>query len=132
MAPTSYLVDWENFYIIVGSSAAALTGLQFVVITLTAESGLGEGGAIAAFSTPTIIHFCAVLLVAAVTSAPWRSLGGPAVAITGTGILGAIYAAITVRRARRVQVYRLVMEDWLWHFVFPAISYAALIIAGLT
>jgi hypothetical protein len=28
------LAGWENFYVIVGSSAGALIGLQFVVITL--------------------------------------------------------------------------------------------------
>ena len=33
----SPLTAWENFYVIVGSSAGALTGLQFVVIVLGAE-----------------------------------------------------------------------------------------------
>jgi hypothetical protein len=33
----SPLVAWESFYVIVGSSGAALTGLQFVVIALIAE-----------------------------------------------------------------------------------------------
>ena len=31
------LDGWENFYVIVGSSAGALIGLQFVVLTLIAE-----------------------------------------------------------------------------------------------
>jgi hypothetical protein len=30
------IAAWDNFYVIVGSSAAALTGLQFVVATLIA------------------------------------------------------------------------------------------------
>ena len=30
------LDGWENFYVIVGSSAGALIGLQFVVLTLIA------------------------------------------------------------------------------------------------
>ena len=38
MAPP--LNDWETFYVIVGSSAAALTGLMFVVIALIKDSGL--------------------------------------------------------------------------------------------
>jgi len=29
--------EWESFYVIVGSSAAALTGLQFVVMALVAD-----------------------------------------------------------------------------------------------
>ena len=37
-AAGSALIPWDNFYVIVGSSAAALTGLQFVVITLVAET----------------------------------------------------------------------------------------------
>jgi len=31
------IVAWESFYVIVGSSGAALTGLQFVVMALVAE-----------------------------------------------------------------------------------------------
>ena len=33
---TSALKAWENYYVIVGSSAGALTGLQFVVLTMIA------------------------------------------------------------------------------------------------
>jgi len=32
------LDGWENFYVIVGSSAGALIGLQFVVLALIAEA----------------------------------------------------------------------------------------------
>src|SRR6266576_2769898 len=41
---------WENFYVIIGSSAAALTGLQFVVVVLgavargLARRALARGG----------------------------------------------------------------------------------------
>ncbi len=31
------LTPWANYYVIVGSSAGALTGLQFVVIALLAD-----------------------------------------------------------------------------------------------
>ena len=52
------LAEWNNFYVIVGSSAGALIGLQFVVMTLVADkqSAPSEtlGGALA---TPTIVHF---------------------------------------------------------------------------
>ena len=34
------LSQWETFYVIVGSSGAALTGLMFVVITLVADSNV--------------------------------------------------------------------------------------------
>jgi hypothetical protein len=44
---------WESFYVIIGSSAAALTGLQFVVIALIAEARTrSTSREIAAFGTP--------------------------------------------------------------------------------
>lgn len=75
------LSGWENFYVIVGSSAGALIGLQFVVITLIADIPVGHGAAQAgaAFATPTIVHFGAVLLLAALLSAPWHGIAPAAV-----------------------------------------------------
>ena len=70
------LNGWENFYVIVGSAAGALIGLQFVVVTLAAERPalpMAEAGA--AFATPTIVHFGVVLLLSAVASVPWHKIG---------------------------------------------------------
>src|SRR5215212_2800490 len=107
------LRGWESFYVIVGSSAGALTGLQFVVITLIAESRRQASmREIDTFGTPTIVHFCVVLLISAILSAPWSSHSGPAWSL---GILGAWGIAYTVRvlvRARRVVGYKPVLEDW--------------------
>ena len=49
---------WENFYVIVGSSAGALIGLQCVVITLIADMPIarGDAQASAAFATPSVVH----------------------------------------------------------------------------
>ena len=71
----SPLARWESFYVIVGSSAGALTGLQFVVIALIAEAEAAASmQEIRAFGTPTVVHFCAVLFISAVLSAPWHTL----------------------------------------------------------
>ena len=61
------LAGWENFYVIVGSSAGALIGLQFVVMTLIAQIPIMrdlEGGS-SAFATPNVVHLGAVLLLSA-------------------------------------------------------------------
>src|SRR5262245_41711727 len=65
---------WEAFYVIVGSSAGALTGLQFVVLTMISESQVIKGTeqSLAAFGSPNVVHFCAALLVSALFSAPWH------------------------------------------------------------
>ena len=47
---------WSDFYVIVGSSAAALTGWPFVVIVLANDSRTpATEQTVAAFSTPTIV-----------------------------------------------------------------------------
>jgi hypothetical protein len=136
----SPLTAWENFYVIVGSSAAALTGLQFVVIALGAESrAQSSDREIAAFVTPTIIHFCTVLLISAILSAPWHALSSASLVLGICGAAGVAYALIVVRRAwllaqrqaRRQTGYKPVLEDWLWHAVFPFIAHAALLVAAV-
>src|SRR5579884_1915518 len=108
------LTAWGNFYVIVGSSAGALTGLQFVVMALIAETKTeGTMTEIRAFGTPTIVHFCAVLLASAMLSAPWTTITGIAIALRLLGVAGIIYKLIVLRRARQSR-YKPVLEDWLW------------------
>ncbi len=128
----SPLAAWESFYVIVGSSGAALTGLQFVVIALIAESKRrATTREIEAFGTPNIIHFCAVLLVSAILSAPWRTLWSAGVALGVCGIAGLLYGLVVVGRARRQTTYRPVFEDWLWHAALPVLAYALLLVAAI-
>ena len=128
----SPLAAWESFYVIVGSSAAALTGLQFVVIVHGAEMNvIGGGTAVRAFATPTIVHFAAVLLVSAILSAPWHSLTNAGLVLTACGLAGTLYAINIVRHAMRQMDYKPVLEDWLWHICFPISAYGTLLIAAL-
>jgi hypothetical protein len=126
------LASWEAFYLIIGTSAAALTGLQFVVIVLGADLGtLGGMPAIRAFGTPTIVHFCAVLLTSALVTAPWHNLSHAALSLGACGLVGVAYMAMVVRQARRQTSYVPVLEDWLWHGVLPLVSYATLLAAAM-
>jgi hypothetical protein len=129
----SPLAAWESFYVIVGSSAGALVGLQFVVIALIADQKTitrTQSDAIAAFGTPTILHFGAVLLVSLIASAPWPSLSIAGVALGISGGVGLVYVGIVIRRARRQTGYQLVMEDWIWHITLPLIAYAVIVAAA--
>lgn len=127
------LLQWENFYIIVGSSAGALTGLQFVVMALVADSPTRkDSNTIDTFGTPTVVHFCAVLLVSALLSAPWPLLSQAALAIGICGVAGVIYGLVVLRRARRVTGYEPEMEDWIFHCVLPLVAYATLLVSGIT
>jgi hypothetical protein len=125
------LKAWESFYVIVGSSAAALTGLMFVVITLMADRRQRPGGALDAFGTPTIVHFCGALAAAAIVSAPWPSLGMVAWVIGIVGIASVVYVLIVNRRARRQSAYQPVLEDWIWHIVLPLMAYLLFIATAI-
>ena len=131
-AARSSLAAWESFYVIVGSSAGALTGLQFVVMALIAESRTrSTSREVAAFGTPTIVHFCAALLIAAILSAPWPALTYASIAVGACGAAGVVYVCLVIRRARRTSHYRPVMEDWVWHTILPLLAYAGLLVAGV-
>jgi hypothetical protein len=131
-AALSQLTAWESFYVIIGSSSAALTGLQFVVIVLSTEmNALGSGSATRAFATPTIVHFCAVLFISAILSAPWSALASAGIALGACGVAGLAYAVMVVRHARRQTDYAVVLEDWIWHGALPLIAYAALLVAAV-
>jgi hypothetical protein len=127
----SPLAAWETFYVIIGSSAAALTGLQFVVIALVAETKRSTSREIEAFGTPTVVHFCASLLLAAILTAPWRTLWNAGLAVGAAGVAGIVYASIVTRRARRQSGYKPVFEDWLWHVILPFLAYAGLLVAAI-
>ena len=130
MAP---LAEWQNFYVIVGSSAGALIGLQFVVITLIADMPLGRGEAqtSGAFTTPSVVHFGVVLFLSAVLSAPWSGIATPSALWGFAGLCGIIYELIVTRRLRNQTLYTPVFEDWLFHVVLPIAAYAMLVASAL-
>lgn len=126
------LSGWQTFYEIVGSSAGALIGLQFVVIALIVSTRRQINlESINAFGTPTVVHFSGALATAAVMSVPWPSLRAPSLAVGVCGLLGFIYAAAVFRRARRQKEYKPLFEDWFWYVVLPCSVYATLALAAL-
>jgi hypothetical protein len=131
-AAVSPLIAWQSFYVITGSAAGALTGLTFVVITLMpASRARGSSHGVTAFSTPTVVHFSAALLVSAILSAPWQALWQAGLVLGLAALAGVAYAAIAVRRVRRSTSYRPDWEDWLWYAILPLVAYTALVVAAI-
>jgi hypothetical protein len=128
------LNGWQNFYVIVGSSAGALIGLQFVVLSFIAglrgNQPINPGGG--AFSTPTIVHFGVVLGLAALLCAPWEDAAGAAVVWGLCGLSGIGYMIANARRIQKQSTYRPVFEDWLFHAVLPLLAYTALAVTAIT
>ena len=126
------LAGWENFYVIVGSSAGALIGLQFVVLTLISQmpirQDLSRAGAV--FSTPTIVHFGTVLLLSAMLNAPWHRIISAAVVWGLVGLVGVLYTLAISRHMRAQTLYQPVFEDWLCHVLLPLAAYATLAVSA--
>ncbi|HSE68931.1 MAG TPA: hypothetical protein VLB12_18195 [Gemmatimonadales bacterium] len=126
------LAGWESFYLILGSSAAALTGLQFVVMALVADlPRTGSFHDIATYGTPSVVHFCTALLISSILSAPWPDFEAVHIPLLLTAAAGTVYMVIVIRRARARGQYQPVLEDWIWHTILPFISYAVLCGAAL-
>ena len=129
----SVLTPWSNFYIMCGSSAASLTGLMFVVITLVTnmERLRRSPDGMNAFSTPTVVHFGAALLLSAIVSAPWRSLIGPAILLGVIGACGVVYMVVVMHRTRRLSTYSADLEDWAWYTILPFAAYGAVLTGAI-
>ena len=99
------LGSWEVFYLIIGASAAALIGLQFVVIAVGADSDtLGGTEAVHAFATPTIVHFGAVtgaILFPSHAETALFWIGAAVVLLLFIGIHNAWDAVIYIARGRK-------------------------------
>jgi hypothetical protein len=127
------LNDWQNFYMLMGTAAATLTGLMFVVTTLIAgiDAHLSTlNAAVSAYNTPTVVHFGTVLLLAGLLSAPWQTFSSLSLLL---GLLGAgmvLYSIIVMRRMRRVPNYQSTLEDWSWYMAFPLLANVLLVVAA--
>ena len=116
---------------IVGSSAGALIGLQFVVMTLIADKQVATSQALgSAFGTPNIIHFSAALLLSAIVSAPWHGIVAVAAVLGLVGLSGLMYALIVARRLRTQTEYKPVFEDWLFNVLLPVAAYVTLTVSA--
>jgi len=127
------LSNWQNFYMIMGTAAATLTGLMFVVTTLIAGIDAHQStlnAAVSAFNSPTVVHFGTVLLLAGVLSAPWQAFSSLSLLLGPLGLGMTFYSILVMRRMWRVPHYQSTLEDWLWYMVFPLLANVLLMVAA--
>jgi hypothetical protein len=134
MEPVAHalLAPWQSFYVIVGSVAGALIGLQFVVVALVADSRRRTTSPeIAAFGTPTVLHLCGALFLSAMLTVPWTATEALRTLLFATGIAGLLYGIVVVRRASKSHQYKPQLEDWIWHGVLPLVANGTLAAAAI-
>ena len=130
----SLLNNWQNFYSIIGTAAATLTGLMFVATTLLAGLNAHVETAhagISAFNTPTVVQFCAVLLLAGIFSAPWQSFTGISLLLGLLSVAMVCYQIIIMRRMWQMPHYQSTLEDWVWYMVLPLLADIMLLVAAI-
>lgn len=131
MMSTSLVADWDNFYVITGSSAAGLTGLTFVVIALASDAKQASVRGLRAYITPTIVHFGTVLAQAAYLSMPHQGTLSLSLGFGAAGAIGLIYVAVIASSIGRISsTYTPVAEDWIWNAILPGLVYGVLLAAA--
>ena len=125
----SELEGWDNFYVILGSAAAGLTGLTFVIIALLSDARRPNPAGMSGYITPTIVHFGTVLGLSAFLSVPHQTILSVSVGFGATGIGTLIYTGIIAKNVHRFGTdYVPVIEDWVWHVILPTLAYGALLV----
>jgi len=125
------LSPWSSFYVTTGTSAASLTGLMFVVITLVTTREQRSRDGVATFSTPTVMHFVGALLVSLVLVAPWHSLFFAALSTGLIGLCGVGYLLRVTYLTKQLTVYTPDTEDWIWYTVLPFVAYGVILSASI-
>jgi hypothetical protein len=131
---TETLHSWHSFYTMIGSAAAALLGLMFVALSLAMNLVNSDNKQnFDTFTTPNIVYFVSVILVAGVMLVPTYTLTMfYAVTLIGT-VLGLGLAIYFVRRdaLTALRLGNFTWEDWCWICVMPIVSYVLLMAAAI-
>lgn len=128
----SIFAPWGAFYTVIGSSAAALTGLMFVVITIMKDTERASGG-LATVSTAIVVHFTAALMISGLLCAPWPAMLWPAAILALLGAAGVSYQCrvyVLTLNAPNTD-YEPDLEDRIWYTILPTIAYAVVLLGAI-
>jgi hypothetical protein len=123
--------NWHDFYLVMGPSAAALIGLLFIVVTLTAnlERERAIRGA-QVFMTPVVFHLGVVVLQSALGLFPGMSALPMGAVVTACGLAGLAYAAYVCHAfmSKSVESYE---GDLLNYGIAVGVIYVGMTTAGV-
>ena len=120
---------WGDYFFMVGSSAAALIGLMFVVVTLTAgrnRDDVDRGKHL--YTSPIVWHLGVVLVLSGAASAPTMTPKPFGVLAGGLAVLGValgVRSAIVIARLRISGEENTAFDIW-WYGIVPALAYTGM------
>ncbi len=124
---------WGEYYLLVGSAAAALIGLLFVVVTLTANHSRAtvEQGA-RYYMSPIVFHLGGVVVISGAALMPGLERPTAAALFGGIALIGLAYSgwvAIGLRAGR--QIHPPHWSDMWFYGAAPTVIYLALLVAAV-
>jgi hypothetical protein len=124
------LQGWQNFYILIGTAAATLTGLMFIAVTFGASLLTRERQTFArAFLSPIYLHFVQVLLTAALLTVPTLSrmaLGIVFIVLAAWRLANLVWVFRRYREAHR-KSQNVDLSDWVLGIALPLVCYGLLL-----
>jgi hypothetical protein len=126
------MTGWSDYFFMLGSAAAALIGLMFVVATLTAgrdRNELEAGKKL--YTTPIVWHLAIVVLLsggAVAPPVPLQWLAAAALALGTIGVGYAIYITFGIFRAQLASNFS--GYDAFWYGIAPGIIYVVMGMSG--
>jgi hypothetical protein len=122
------LQHWHEFYLLVGTAAAALVALLFVAASIGAGIlSKHAGGPTRTYMSPIAFHFTSALFVSAAALVPTHTRLTLGVLVGLNAIAGAIYAGFVLRRLFTDNIADL--ADRICYGVIPFFAYAAGLVA---
>ena len=120
---------WHEFYMLLGTAAAALVALLFVAASLGAGvMSRDTAGATRTFMSPVAFHYSAILLLSLIELIPAQTLQSLG---WSTGLIAVIAFAYSVFiTVRVIRADAADMADNFCYGVIPACAYAATLIAA--
>lgn len=120
---------WHEFYLLLGTAAAALVALLFVAASIGVDylTPARSGGA-RTFMSPVGFHYTAVLVFSLAALAPWTSPQLFGVVTATLAVIGVVYSLFVLVRV--VQSTLSDGADVIAYGATPAVAYAIVAVAG--
>jgi hypothetical protein len=123
------LEHWHEFYVLLGTAAAALVALQFVAASVGAGYlSFEKAAASRIYMTPVIVHFTSVLFASAVGLVPSHTVMTFFLTIGSASAIGFVYSAIVTIKV--LQDPAVDLDDKLSYGIAPAAGYAGSVAAA--
>ena len=126
------LHDWHDFYVLLGTASATLVGLMFIAASIGATVfSEANRAALAAFITPTVIHFGAVLFACLVVTIPTHSRHSLGAVLGIGGLAGTVHSGRLLVQLIIRHSFKVDLVDRAFYVLIPLVAYLIALAAAV-